>query len=228
MKTSLALLATLWITGVGFAVAAPKDGPSGRVVPLFNGKDLRGWKGQLAKPLNNPALRARADKAELAAAQTEANANMREHWKVEEGVLAFDGRGRNLCTAKDYGDFELSLEWKIPPKGESGIFLRGTPQVQIWDKRYSGSGGLFNNKSGSNRPLKRADRPPGEWNRFTIRMVGDTVSVWLNGELVADEVVMENYWERDKPIYPKGPIELQAHGTRLWFRNIYIRELAPK
>ena len=56
-------------------------------------------------------------------------------------------------------------------------------------------------------------------------MVGDKVTVWLNGELVVDNVVMENYWERDKPIYPTGQIELQNHGNTLWFKNIYIKEL---
>ncbi len=65
----------------------------------------------------------------------------------------------------------------------------------------------------------------GEWNTFRIRMVGDKVSVWLNGTLVVDDVVLENYWERDKPIYPTGQIELQNHGNTLYFKNIYLKEL---
>ena len=56
-------------------------------------------------------------------------------------------------------------------------------------------------------------------------MVGEKVTVWLNGELVVDNVVLENYWNRDIPIWPSGQIELQHHGSTLWFRNIYIKEL---
>jgi hypothetical protein len=65
----------------------------------------------------------------------------------------------------------------------------------------------------------------GQWNSFRIKMVGEKVSVWLNGELVVDDVVMENYWERDKPIYPSGQIELQNHGNTLYFKNVYVREI---
>ena len=71
----------------------------------------------------------------------------------------------------------------------------------------------------------KADNPPGQWNRFRIIMVGDTVTVYLNGILIVDEVTMENYWDRSKPMYPTGPIELQHHGSTLWFKNIYIREI---
>ena len=59
-------------------------------------------------------------------------------------------------------------------------------------------------------------------------MMGDVVTVYLNDVLVVDNVVMENYWERDKPIYPNGQIELQSHGSRLYFRNIFIREITNK
>jgi len=119
------------------------------------------------------------------------------------------------------------VDWKILPHGDSGIYLRGSPQVQIWDPadHPEGSGGLYNNRIHPSKPSKCADKPVGEWNRFRIRMVGERVSVWLNGELVVDNVVMENYWERDKPIYPTGSIELQNHGNTLYFRNIFIREI---
>jgi hypothetical protein len=119
------------------------------------------------------------------------------------------------------------VDWKIGPQGDSGIYLRGSPQVQIWDPAQwpEGSGGLYNNKNGPSKPLLAADNPVGEWNTFFIRMTGDRVSVHLNGALVGDDVVMENYWERDKPIYPEGQIELQAHSTPLYFKNICIRKL---
>jgi len=152
---------------------------------------------------------------------------MRKHWRVADGVLIFDGEGKSLCTAKDYADFELLVDWKIHEEGDSGIYLRGTPQVQIWDPnlRGVGSGGLFNNKKHPSEPLVTADNSIGEWNTFRIRMVGEKVTVWLNGKLVVDNVTMENYWERDKPIYPTGQIELQNHGNQLYFKNIFIREI---
>ena len=56
-------------------------------------------------------------------------------------------------------------------------------------------------------------------------MVGDKVSVWLNDTLVVDNVVLENYWDRGQPIYPRGQIELQNHGNTLYFKNIYVKEL---
>ncbi|MDH5383757.1 MAG: DUF1080 domain-containing protein [Candidatus Aminicenantes bacterium] len=191
--------------------------------PLFNGKDLSGWKGLVGDPIK----RAQMSPEELKEAQARADEVMRSHWNVVEGVLVFDGKGESLCTVKDYGDFELLVDWKIEKGGDSGIYLRGSPQVQIWDpaNEDEGSGGLYNNKIGPSKPLEQADNPVGEWNTFRIRMAGERVTVYLNGVLVVDDVVMENYWERDKPIYPTGQIELQAHGGPLYFRNIYIREI---
>jgi hypothetical protein len=204
-------------------VAADNSPPEG-FTALFNGKDLSGWKGLLKPPLDHPAKRAELEPDERAAAQAEADADMRRHWSVEDGVLVFSGKGRSICTAKNYGDFEMWVDWKILPDGDSGIYLRGTPQVQIWDNPV-GSGGLFNNEQHPSQPLKKADRPVGQWNTMYVKMVGDRVTVKLNGELVTDNVVMENYWERDKPIYPIGQIELQNHGNPLYFKNIYLREL---
>jgi hypothetical protein len=88
-----------------------------------------------------------------------------------------------------------------------------------------GSGGLYNNQKGKSVPSEKADHPVGEWNAFRVIMIGERVSVYLNDSLVVDNVVLENYWERDKPIYPTGQIELQAHGNILYFRNIFLREI---
>lgn len=74
-------------------------------------------------------------------------------------------------------------------------------------------------------PTAKADHPVGEWNTFRIIMIGECVTVYLNNRRVVNNIVMENYWERDKPIYSEGQIELQAHGNTLFFRNIYIREI---
>jgi hypothetical protein len=207
------------------AHAADNTPPAGFVV-LFNGKDLAGWKGLVA----NPPKRAAMAPGELAEEQAKADQVMRDHWKAEDGVLVFDGKGKALCTDKDYSDFELLVDWKIEPDGDSGIYLRGSPQVQIWDPASKaaggvGSGGLFNNQKTPSKPAVVADNPIGQWNTFRIRMVGDKVIVWLNDKLVVDGVVMENYWERDKPIYPTGQIELQDHGSKLYFKNIFIKDL---
>jgi HEAT repeat protein len=192
-------------------------------VPLFDGRTLAGWKGLVA----DPPARARMTASELRAAQAAADENMRRHWRAAGGVLLFDGTGHSLCTARDFGDFELLVDWRIEPQGDSGIYLRGSPQVQIWDPARwpEGSGGLYNNKAHPSKPMKPADNPVGTWNTFRILMKGERVTVWLNGALVVDDVVMENYWERDKPIYPSGQIELQAHSTPLAFKNIFIRIL---
>lgn len=201
---------------------------------LFNGKNLSGWKGQVENPLKRAAM----SPEQLAGAQKTANQNMQEHWKVKGDALEFDGSkgGRNLCTAKDYADFELQMDWKISENGDSGVFLRGLPQVQIWDPNSKegkrdhsvGSGGLHNNVKNPNTPSKRADNPVGEWNHFTVLMVGDKVTVYLNDELVVQNVTFENSLEKEKPVYPSGPIEFQNHHRPLAFKNIYIRELSPK
>jgi len=222
---ALALVATVVSIATQSAQAADTMPPAG-FVALFNGQDLTGWKGLVADPKKRAAM----TKEELATAQTAADQKMREHWKVDGGLLVYDGKGDSLCTDKDYGNFELLCDWKILKDGDSGIYLRGSPQVQIWDPAVKpamgvGSGGLYNNQKNPSKPTVNADKPVGEWNHFRIRMIGDKVSVWLNDKLVTDNVVLENYWERDKPIYATGQIELQHHGNTLYFKNVYLKPL---
>src|SRR6185295_7350186 len=210
------------VLGLLFAASlltqAKDNTPPEGFTALFNGKDLTGWQGLVELPQRNK------DPEKYAAQIKAANEKYLPHWSVKDGVIAYDGKGQSLQTVKDYGDFELWVDWKIGPKGDTGIYLRGNPQVQIWD-RPVGSGGLYNNQKNSKDPLKHADKPAGEWNTFRINMRGDTVSVWLNGELVVDKVTMENYWERGQPLPARGPIELQHHGNPIEFKNIYIKEL---
>lgn len=217
--------------------------------PLFNGHDLTGWKG-LAH--DNAVTRRSLQGDALAEAQAKADARMQLHWTIVDGVLTYDGKGDSLCTARDFGDFELYVDWKIPPGADSGLYLRGTPQVQIWDPwdlrlkkeqagpttgeewvplytngRNLGSGGLWNNKRWRNAPTVLADRKPGNWNTFLIRMVGEKVTIWLNDKLIVDRVKLENYWDKTGmlPIPRSDQIELQHHGSELFFKNLYIREL---
>jgi len=191
---------------------------------LFNGVDLTGWKGLV----ENPEKRAKMTAQQLAQAQEKADKTMKQHWSVKDGILVFDGKDfDSICTAQDYSDFELQLEWKIEKGADSGLYLRGCPQVQIWDHHVNpvGSGGLYNNKKNPDKPLKVADKPVGQWNHFRIIMVDSKVTVYLNGELVVDNVTLENYWNREKDLYPTDQIELQAHNSKIHFKNIYIKEL---
>jgi hypothetical protein len=240
MKKPLRLLgivgAVAIVAGLAWAdeeKADPKDNtPPEGFTALFNGKDLTNWQGLVELP-----ERAKLSADELAAKQKEANEKYLPHWTVKNGILNYDGKGQSLQTARYYGNFELYVDWKIKPHGDSGIYLRGNPQVQIWDSdslsgnlaedKGTGSGGLWNNPKGSKGkvPLKKADKPVGDWNTFHIIMKGDLVTVYLNGEKVVDEAPLANYWEKGKPLPAKGPIELQHHGDELWFKNIYIKEL---
>jgi Domain of Unknown Function (DUF1080) len=224
------------------AVADDKAGAHDNKPPegftaLFNGTDLTNWKG------NVPINQRKGTQEEMEKRQKAADEKTLPHWKVVDGILTYDGKGDSLQTAKDYGAFELFIDWKIEMNGDSGIYLRGQPQVQVWDSdnspgargedKHSGSGGLWNNpvpkgqdsKSVGKMPLKKADKPIGEWNTFRIIMKGDNVTVYLNGELVVDNKPLANYWEKGKPLPATGPIELQHHGDKLWFKNIYIKEL---
>jgi len=201
-------------------------------VSMFNGKDLTGWKGLVAE--GSPAKRAAMSASDLAFAQKKADEIARENWRVEDGALVYRGTNYdNLCSAKDYVNFEFVAECKIEPYADTGFYLRGTPQVNIWDpftqptKHGSevGSGGLYNNKTNESKPLKVADKPIGEWNHFRIILAGEKVHVFLNDELVVNGTTLENYWQRSLPLMPFGTIELQAHKSLVYFRNLHVREL---
>jgi len=225
-RTTAVLMSCLLVASIATVAVAqeqPLNTPPEGFTALFNGVDLAGWKGLVG----NPKSRAAMSPEQLAAAQEKADESMRAHWSVADGILVFDGKGQSLCTAKDYADFEMYVDWKIKPRGDSGLYLRGTPQVQIWDpaQHKVGSGGLYNNKKNPSKPTEIADNPIGQWNTFYLKMVDERVTIKLNGKLVVDNVVLENYWERDKPIYRTGQIELQNHGNHLYFRNIYVREI---
>jgi hypothetical protein len=232
----LALAAALVPGPAPVAAAGPTAPP--RFTPLFNGRDLAGWHGwdihkKGASPDDLDKL-SPADKDKAVAAWT---ADAKKHWTVENGELVNDGNGAYLATDKDYGDVELLIDYKTVAKADSGIYLRGTPQVQIWDTTKEGgkwgigadkgSGGLFNNSKGAagQLPLAHADRPFGEWNRFRIVQVGERTTVYLNDKLVVDHARMENYWKRDKPLRKAGPILLQTHGGEIRWKNVFVREI---
>jgi hypothetical protein len=203
--------------------------------PLFNGRDLTGWRGGDTFDPRKLAAMPTEERAKKIADWT---STMKQHWTVENDELVNDGQGAYATTEKEYGNFELVLEYRTVAKADSGIYLRGCPQVQIWDYTDQakfgigadkGSGGLWNNSPGApgKDPLVKADKPFGEWNTFRILMVGARVSVWLNGKLVVDGANMENYYDRKQPVPARGPIQLQTHGGEIRWRHIFIRELTP-
>lgn len=201
---------------------------------IFNGKDLTGWYGW------NPHSTAKLEGEKLEESLKKQREEFADHWYVENGELVNDGHGPYATTEADFGDMEFHIEYKTVAKADSGIYLRGTPQVQIWDyttpfnpaqkqnARHLGSGGLYNNKYESlgQAPSYRADKPFGQWNSFRIRQVGDRTWVWLNDREVVSGSVMENYWDRTKPLPATGPIMLQTHGGEIRWRNIFVREIS--
>jgi hypothetical protein len=183
------------------AHADPAQPPKG-FTALFNGTDLTGWHGM---PHFDPYKLAAMPEAERKAQIDKWTEDAKKHWSVDKGELVNDGHGAYLTTDQELGDIELLIDYKTVPKADSGIYLRATPQVQIWDYTEKekfplgadkGSGGLWNNRKGSpgKDPLVLADKPFGEWNSFRILMVGERVTVYLNGKLVVNHARLENFW----------------------------------
>ena len=222
------LLALLFASVALTAAPTPPEG----FTSLYNGKDLTGWRGgdtsdHRAYLALAPEKRAERDKTWTA--------DMLTHWKAEGDELVNDGKGKYDTTLKEYGDIELTLEYNMAPLGDSGIYLRNVPQVQIWDPANAkekkngadkGSGALWNNGLNNGKfPLVVADKAPGEWNTLRIVMVGARVSIWLNGKQTVDYASLENYYDRKLAVPAKGPICLQTHGAPIRWRNVFVREI---
>jgi hypothetical protein len=203
---------------------------------IYTGLDLRGWK---------------------------VGPGSEGHWKPKNWILDYDGKSeaqeKHLWTEKEYGDFELIVDWRltgtpepkqvpvilpngdyamnddgtrklveVPNAGDSGIYLRGSKRAElnIWCWPV-GSGELWNYRDDKSQPPEvraaatpksRADRPPGEWNRFVIAMRADRLTVALNGKTVIESAQLPG-------IPARGPIGLQHHGDSIQFANIYIKEI---
>jgi hypothetical protein len=239
MKHRLLSSLPCWGLVLATALAAPRSRadepkPPQGFTALFNGKDLTGWHGM---PHFDPYKLAAMPGNEAVVLGAGWMDDARKHWKVENGELVNDGQGAYLATDKEFDDIELLIDYKTVPKADSGIYLRATPQVQIWDHTKEGgkwnlgadkgSGGLWNNSPGApgKDPIVLADKPFGEWNHFRILMVGEYVTVHLNDKLVVDHARLENFWDRKKALPKKGPIQLQTHGGEIRWRNIYLREV---
>ena len=243
--TSSILAVALLSVLPGSASAADPAPPEG-FTALFNGKDLSGWYGWSTKDPTElwsmtPEERAEYKKKSVEGGLLDAKGNdpgnhINAHWSVDNGELVNDGKGLYLTTGKDYGDFEFWVEYKALPAGDSGVYLRGIPQVQIWDPaeadpkglgRAKGSGGLWNNSKGApgKDPSKKMDKPLGEWNQFKIRMIGERVTIVFNGETVVDNAVLENFFANKKAGYiayktpKKGEEKKQEKMPNGWMKD---------
>lgn len=228
---SLRLPLALALTFITSSLWAADPMPPAGFRALFNGKDLSGWYGL------NPHQGAKLEGEKLAADRKKQREDFANHWKVDNGELVNAGTGPYATTDAEFGDIELLIEYKTVAKADSGIYLRGHPQVQIWDTTKEGgkwdrnadkgSGGLFNNPKGTpgQLPLVHADKPFGEWNAFRIKQIGAKTWVWLNDKLVVDGAEFANFFDKGKPFPAKGPIMLQTHGGEIRWRNIFVREI---
>ena len=227
---TFAVIVTLLMpsSDVSAAIKAPKGFTS-----LLNGKDLSNWYGWSTR---NPEQLQKMSAAEQKAYKDKSRLDIAKHWRIEGDAVVNDGHGLYLTTEREFSDYELLIDYKTVPKADSGIYLKGAPQVQIWDftdpSKFGigadkGSGGLWNNSKGAKGkdPLVLADNKLGKWNSFRIRQVGARTSVWLNNKLVVDHATLENYFDRKRPLFHHGPIQLQTHGGEISWRNIHVREI---
>lgn len=222
-KSLAALTASATIILVVASMATAQNGGGWR--PLFDGKTTNGWRGyrQQAMP---------------------------EGWTVVDGTLTRSGKGGDIVTVDQFGDFELALEWKIAPGGNSGIFYRVTeddpvmwhsaPEYQVLDDAGHKGPLKPTQKCGSNYdlhpPSRDAAKPAGSWNDTRIIVQGNHVEHWLNGakvieyELGSAALKAAKAKSKFKDVAGwgekiKGHILLQDHGDEVWYQNIRIREL---
>jgi hypothetical protein len=240
-RTLVLTAAVILCAAASPATAAGVKPPKG-FTALFNGRDLSGWWGASTE---DPRKYLDMSPEEFAKKRAASLEDIRKHWSVDGDELVNDGHGLYLTTDGNYRDYELLIDYKTVPLADSGIYLKGTPQVQIWDyteeKKFKigadkGSGGLWNNSPGKpgKDPLVLADKPFGQWNRFRIVQIGARTTIFLNGKLVVENALLENFFDR-KPTHPggqiplpvAGPIQLQTHGGEIRWRNIYLREIPP-
>lgn len=250
MRTTIALTLALGLMACSpqtetTADAPPGDAPAAMPAPtggasltaeetaagwklLFNGTDLTGWKGY---------------KKDAPGAT----------WVVEDGTLALTAGGAgDIMTVEEFGPFELSLEWKISPNGNSGIIYlikedpsaentyNTGPEMQVLDNDGHPDGKFPTHRAGAlydfQVPPDGAVKPVGEWNHAVVRFAGSEIEHWLNGVLVSETSYGDDAWKakvaatkfKQWPLFgtfASGHIALQDHGDKVWYRNIKIRPL---
>jgi hypothetical protein len=198
---------------------------------LFDGQTTAGWHGYGKRPFPGG-------------------------WQVVDGALTRVGLAGDIVTDGSYRDFELEVEWKVPPGGNSGIFYRGiesenwlktpihhsAPEMQVLDDAAHADGKSPLTSAGSMYALYPVPpgvaKPAGEWNTARVVVRGRRIEHWLNGTKVVDCEIGSPDWARRVkdskfsalPTFgtaPEGVIGLQDHGDRVAFRNIKLRVIAP-
>lgn len=211
--------------GLVFIPTLPADTIESEWTRLFDGETLAGWRGY----------------------HTEA---IPPGWRVEDGTIHFSAGKGDLMTVARFADFELQLEWKVAEGGNSGIFYlatpghdaiyMGAPEMQVLDDALHVDGGNPLTSAGAAYGLYAAPRgavkPAGEWNAVRIRVLGNDVEHWLNGQRIVQYTLGSDEWRarvraskfNDWPMYGmsrRGHIGLQDHGDPVWYRNLRIRSL---
>jgi len=223
---SLRLLRACVLLAASLPFAGPCGAASGEWQVLFDGKSTAAWR-TLGKAADAPVT-----------------------WRVEEGALAWVKGGGNLATRETYADFELELEWKISPGGNSGVLFRvdpaaarppmSGPEIQILDDSTHKDGRSPLTSAGAlyalYAPKAAAAKPTGSWNQLRLRVQGGRVQSWLNGVATVDAEIGSADWNQrvaaskfaPHPQFAKAPsgvIVLQDHSNPVWFRTIRIRRL---
>jgi len=201
MRWLIGCLAALALAGCAPARQATFT-PGEGWIPLFNGKDLSGWKNVGRYP---------------------------SEWTVKDGLTGCPKESDNLYTERKFLNFQLHCEWQIPKEGNSGIFLRGRKEVQIADSygkkelEKEDCGGIW----GKFAPSVNACKPPGEWNTYDITMVGRKVTVVFNGKTVIDGITVDGVtgWQLDENEDQPGSLMIQADHSAVWFRSLWIKPL---
>ncbi|MEI9955410.1 MAG: DUF1080 domain-containing protein [Ferruginibacter sp.] len=201
-------------------------------VTLFDGKTTKGW-------------------------HSYGKASSTGRWKVINGALTIDttkkGEGGDLCTAEEYDNFDLKLEWKIAPKGNSGIIFyvhedavkypesyETGMEMQVLDNDGHPDGKFPKHRAGDLYDLiscsKETVKPVGEWNTAEIKSKDGKLSLYLNGTNVVNTNLWDDNWRsmvagsKFKSMtgfgtFKKGRIALQDHGNVVSYRNIKIKQL---
>ncbi|MBS1722269.1 MAG: DUF1080 domain-containing protein [Armatimonadetes bacterium] len=222
ITTALLTVSVLASRGTGLTSMDPSG-----FITLFNGKSLDGWKGWR-------------------------RSDVPKSWSIENGVLACSPNddGGDLTTKASFTDFDLRLDWKISEGGNSGIFFRGSedepvvwqsaPEYQLLDDKNHPDGQNPLTRAASCyalfAPTKSVNKPAGQWNSTRIVAKGNDLQHWLNGKLVLRYTIGSAAWKEryakskfsnmpEFASHKSGPITLQDHGLKVWFRNIRIKRL---
>ena len=228
--TIIALPALLLMAALPSSKTTRMDNKDAGWVSLFDGKTTKGW-------------------------HTYGKTSADPQWEVTNGALHLDkakGGGGDLLTDKEYGNFDLRLEWKISPKGNSGILFHvhedpakyeqayyTGPEMQVLDNNGHSDGKIHKHRAGDLYDLipctKETVRPVGEWNEAEIISKNGSLKLFLNGVNVVSTTMWDDQWKTlvagskfkqwpDFGSFRRGKIDLQDHGNEVWYRNIKIKE----